>query len=219
MLDSSASARTAVQRDLIRCLLSDGSVRRSSALLAEGVQPQALADALDAAVIVRSAPGVYHLADLDTPPALLAIATASVRAPRAVVCLTTAAYVGGLLEDAPSTTWIALPLGSRTPQQDGGNEQVVRWSYRGALEVGLTRETICGVEVTLTDPARTVVDLFRYARYVGGEETAIRAGTGFLRRGGDPAAILATADILTTPAGTMRRLMTVAERWRAIQAA
>ena len=39
MLDSSASVRTAVQRDLIRRLLSDGSVRRSSALLAAGVQP------------------------------------------------------------------------------------------------------------------------------------------------------------------------------------
>ncbi|PZR09199.1 MAG: hypothetical protein DI532_20600 [Azospirillum brasilense] len=203
------------QRELIRHLLSDGSVRRSTSLLADGVQPQALADALEAGVIVRAAPGAYHLATASSPSGLLAVAAAAVRAPKAVVCLTTAAHFCGLLDEAPATVWLALPAGARIPRLGGVQEQVMHWSFRGAFDLGVVEDTVCGVGIRRTDAPRTVVDLLRYARYVGGEETGLRAGFRFVRQGGDPGAVLAAANALAIPAKTVRKLTVAVDAWQA----
>jgi predicted transcriptional regulator of viral defense system len=218
MPDTPSSPGEVTQRALIRHLLSDGKVWRSASLLAAGVQAQAIADALEAGVINRVAPGAYHLASATAPSSLVAVAAACSRAPRSVICLTTAAYLCGLLDDAPTTTWVALPAGARVPKRGSTNEQVVHWSYRGAFEVGLDTGEICGVEVRWTGPARTVVDLLRYARYVGGEDTARRVGQRFLERGGKPSTILATASALATPAKTLRSLDAVVSEWHAAKA-
>ena len=206
MTDTLSSAGRMTQRDLIRHLLSDGSVRRSASLLADGVRPSALADALEAGVVVRAAPGAYHLASSESPSFLLAIATACARASGALVCLTTAAHLCGLLDEPPATVWIARPVGARVPKRGTIREQVVHWRNPGAFEVGVVRDVVCGVEVRRTNPVRTVVDVFRYARYVGGEETALRIGSRFLRQGGDPGSVLVTAGAVGTPGKTLSAL-------------
>lgn len=206
MADTSSPTGRMTQRDLIRHLLADGSVRRSATLLAEGVRPSALADALETGVVVRAAPGAYHLASSACPPALLAIATACTRATGALVCLTTAAHLCGLLDEPEDIVWIARPVGARVPKRGTAREQVVHWRNPGAFEVGVVQDVVCGVEVRRTDPARTVVDVFRYARYVGGEETALRIGSRFLRQGGDPASVLVTAQAVGTPRKTLSAL-------------
>jgi hypothetical protein len=202
------------QRAMLERLLSDGCVRRSAQLVAEGVQPQAISDAVRAGVVTKAAPGAYYLTLSVAPPERLAIAVACVRAPRGTVCLLTAAWLCGLA-DAPSPiTWLALPVGAHIPRPGNGQEQFIHWSYDGAFDVGVVSDEVCGVRLLRTDPSRTIVDLFRYSRYLGGDHGGMEAGIRFLRQGGDPSAVLDVAHRLAAPATTMRRLEVAVNQWQ-----
>ena len=211
-------SNVASQHVLLQELLADGSVRRSAYLLAAGVRAQALADAVRAGVVIRAAPGAYHLPVTGPPSARLAIAVACIRSSRATVCLLSAAWLCGLVDEPSSTTWLALPVGAHTPRRGYMPEQILRWSYAGAFEEGVVTEEICGVVVRHTDAPRTVVDLLRYARYLGGEDVGLQAGARYVRQGGDPVAILGVANRMATPASTMRRLTSAVEEWQGILA-
>lgn len=202
------------QRAMLERLLADGCVRRSAQLLAEGVQPQAISDAVRAGVVTKAAPGAYYLTSSSAPPERLAVAVACVRAPRATVCLLTASWLCGLADTPPPITWLALPVGAHIPRPGSSQEQFIHWSYQGAFDKGVLRDEICGVSLLRTGPARTVLDLVRYSRYLGGEHAGTEAGIRFLGQGGDPAAILDLAHRLATPVTTMRRLKAAVERWQ-----
>jgi predicted transcriptional regulator of viral defense system len=203
------------QHVLLRQLLSDGSVRRSAHLLAAGVRAQALADAARAGIVVRAAPGAYHLPVDGKPSTRLAIAIACVRSPRATVCLLSAAYLCGLVDEHPSMTWLALPVGAHAPKQGDLPEQILRWSYAGAFEEGVVTDEVCSVPLRRTDTLRTIVDLLRYARYLGGEDAGLQAGARYVRQGGNPTLVLEVAERLATPASTMRRLTSAVQEWQA----
>lgn len=197
------------QRAMLERLLSDGSVRRSADLIAQGIQPQAIADALRAGVITRAAPGAYHAASTTIQPEVLALAVACTRAPRAVACLLSAAYLCDLTDEPPPITWLALPVGFHAPKEGGRRQQVLHWSHPGAFEAGVVQTELCGVAVRHTSRARTVVDLFRYSRYLSGEEAGTRAAGRFLRGGGSLATLLRMAEEVAAPTRTVRALTTV----------
>ena len=194
------------QRAMLERLLSDGSVRRSAELIAQGVQPQAIADALRAGVITRAAPGAYHATSTAIQPEMLAVAVSCLRTPRAIVCLLSAAYLCNLTDAPPPVTWLALPIGSHAPKKGEGRQQILHWSHPGAFDAGVVQTQLCGVTVRHTSAARTVVDLFRYSRYLAGDEAGTRAAGRFLRRGGDLATLLRIADQVAAPSRTVRAL-------------
>ncbi|WP_338665913.1 hypothetical protein VQH23_12180 [Pararoseomonas sp. SCSIO 73927] len=206
------------QRALLEQLLSDGCVRRSAYLLAAGVRAQALADAVRAGIVVRAAPGAYHLPMAGRPSARLAIAVACARSSRATVCMLSAAYLCGLVDAPPVLTWLALPVGAHAPKHGGLPERILRWSHAGAFGEGVVTDELCGVTLRRTDAPRTVVDLLRYARYLGEDDAGLHAGARYVRQGGDPAALLKVAERLATPASTMRRLTSAVQEWQGIYA-
>ena len=186
--------------------LSGGVVRRSSDLLAAGVRPQTIANALSAGVIARTAHGAYHLADDAPEPWLGGLAAACARMPRAVVCLTSAAHFEVLVDEPPPLTWLAMPLQVHAAKVGRVPHRVLRWSYDGAFDVGVVEDTVCGVPIRRTTGARTVVDLIRYGRHVGGEALGIEAGRRFATAGGDIAEVSGIARQLRAPAAAMRTL-------------
>ncbi len=203
------------QKDHLERLLANGSVKRSSELLAGGVRPQAIANALRSGFITRSARGAYHLTGASPPAAMVAIASACARMPHAVVCLTSAAFLNGLVDQPPSVTWLALPAQVHMAKKGHSPSRVLRWSHKGALEVGVVQGEVCGVPIRHTGPTRTIVDLIRYARHLGGERPGIDAGRRFLEQGGDPLSILTAAKELGIPARALRTLTLVVEALRA----
>ncbi len=126
------------------------------------------------------------------------------RMPRAVICLTSAAYLAGLLDEAPGPTWVALPAPSHGARLDGVPHRLLRWSFPGAFEVGIANDLLEGVAVKRTDPVRTVVDLIRYARHVRSQYAGVRAGRRLVIRGGDPLEILEVARTTRAPAAALR---------------
>ncbi len=163
--------------------------------LARGVHPRDLYAGRDSGLIIELSRGVFRHAD--APPAsypdLLAVAY---RAPRAIVCLLSAAAVHDLTDEIPAAVQVAVPKRSRPPQITFPPTEVIRFDAE-TFELGLTGvEAAPGEQIRIYDPARTVVDLMRL-RHRFGEPTALAALHRYLRRrDAHPAVLLELAAAL-----------------------
>lgn len=109
--------------------------------------------------------GLYRLSEIE-PTELETIAMVASAAPNAIVCLLTALRIHEIGTQSPHEVWIALDRKSRKPARLPAKVRIVRFS--GAmLTYGVIRRSMLGVPVSITSPARTVVDCFRYRNKVG----------------------------------------------------
>lgn len=109
--------------------------------------------------------GLYRLSDVEVTE-LETVAMVASAVPNAIVCLLTALRIHEIGTQSPHEVWIALDRKSRKPTRLPAKVRIVRFS--GAmLTYGVTRTTMLGVPVSITSPARTVVDCFRYRNKVG----------------------------------------------------
>lgn len=109
--------------------------------------------------------GLYRLSEVE-PNELETIAMVASAAPNAIICLLTALRVHGIGTQSPHEVWIALDRKSRKPRRVPARLRIVRFS--GAmLTYGVVKRSMLGVPVSITSPARTVVDCFRYRNKVG----------------------------------------------------
>lgn len=115
--------------------------------------------------LIRVGRGTYIRADAEITEHHT-LATVAVRIPGAVVNLLSALSFHGLTDELPSAVWIAIARGSHTPRLDTPTLEVT-WTAPRFLELGVTKHRIEGVTVAVTEPARTVVDCFKFRRRVG----------------------------------------------------
>ena len=123
--------------------------------------------------------GLYRLASADVTE-LSSLADVSKRVPHAAVCLLSALQVHGLTTEVPHAVWLLIDREARTPNIQSPKLEIVHASGEARTH-GLERRVIDGVKVTLTTPAKTVADCFRYRRHVG-MEVAISALKDYLRK-------------------------------------
>ncbi len=115
-------------------------------------------------LIERVARGIYKLAGSDENSWTL-WAAVSLRNPKAVFCLNSAASYHGIIENMAANLNIAVPKAARKPTEEltgGMSARFLKWSDT-SMEKGVSTVVIDGVGVKITDPARTVVDMFRYS--------------------------------------------------------
>jgi hypothetical protein len=167
-----------------------GRFLRSSEL---GVRPQALVKAEKAGRLERVAPGVYLPAGVRRH-ALAEAAAWTLRQPAAVVALYTAAVFHGLTDAFERGTWLFVPKGASPPRSTTAAVHsmiVLPELLTGAAhDLGLQTIPVHGVDVRLTGPDRTVVDLWRYSRLVP-REYALEALRRRVRMPGFRLALLA----------------------------
>ncbi len=109
--------------------------------------------------------GIYRLSEVE-PSELETLAMVAVASPNAIVCLLTALRVYGIGTQVPHEVWIAIDRKARAPKRVPVRLRIVRFS--GAmLTYGVVKYPMLGVPVSITSPARTVVDCFRYRAKVG----------------------------------------------------
>src|SRR6185437_12680963 len=115
--------------------------------------------------VVRPARGLYQLPE---PPrhAAHTLAEAASLVPKGVICLISALQFHELTLQMPSEIWMAIDRTAWRPRIEYPPVRFVRFSGT-ALTDGVKRHRIEGVEVAITDPARTIVDCFRYRGKVG----------------------------------------------------
>jgi predicted transcriptional regulator of viral defense system len=109
--------------------------------------------------------GLYRLLEVE-PTELETIAMVASAVPNAIVCLLTALRVHEIGTQSPHEVWIAIDRKGRKPRRVPTKLRIVRFS--GAmLTYGVVKRSMLGVPVSITSPARTIVDCFRYRNKVG----------------------------------------------------
>ena len=171
---------TTSQRDRTVALLKANGPMRGIELSGAGVHPETLARMLKDQTLTRVTRGLYQLADAEvTAPHNLAEIARLV--PKGVICLVSALQFHDLTLQIPGRVWLAIGSKARKPKIDYPPVRVVRFGPR-ALSLGVQTHNVDGVSVPIFDPAKTVVDCFRFRQHVGldvaleGLHNVIRSG-------------------------------------------
>lgn len=153
------------QRERAVDFLRQHGMARLSELKAEGIAEETLARLVRAGEVTRLTRGLYQLSDAEMQTEQT-LAEAAKLVPRGVVCLTSALQFHGLTVQLPSAVWIAIPRDSHRPRIAYPPIRIVRYGDK-TFDLGIETHTISGVEVRIYDPARTVVDCFRFRNKIG----------------------------------------------------
>jgi predicted transcriptional regulator of viral defense system len=151
---------------------------RTGDLAPLGIKRSYLERWLTQGVIERVARGLYRFADADITE-LATITEVARRAPGAVICLLSALQVHELGVENPSAVWLMIERHARIPKIDFVDTEIVRASG-AALSHGQEARLVEGMEVTITTPAKTVADCFRFRKHIG-LEPALDALRDYLR--------------------------------------
>ena len=153
------------QRDVVLCLCRQKGLVRMSDIRNAGIGPETVARLVREGVVARVARGLYQIADA-MPDPQRSLAEASARVPRGVICLTSALQFHELTLQMPTAVWIAIDRTGWKPKVDYPPVRFVRFSGH-ALAGGVKRHLIEGVEVPIFEPAKSIVDCFRYRNKIG----------------------------------------------------
>jgi predicted transcriptional regulator of viral defense system len=153
------------QQDRAVSLLKQRGMARLSELTRAGVTAATVSRMKEKGLILQLSRGLYQLPDtaLDVNHSL---AEAAKLVPKGVICLVSALAFHGLTDTIPSRVWMAIGPKDRRPRTDHPPLQFVRFGDK-VLRSGVEEHRIEGVPVRIYNPAKTVIDLFRYRRSAG----------------------------------------------------
>jgi predicted transcriptional regulator of viral defense system len=115
--------------------------------------------------IQRVARGVYAPISTKTSESNT-LAIASTKVPKGVLCLISALHYYGLTTQVPWEVWLAIDKHSRKPKITEFQVHFV-WYSPNMLNTGVTSVTIDGAPVRIFNPAKTIVDCFKYRHKIG----------------------------------------------------
>ncbi|MBI1401035.1 type IV toxin-antitoxin system AbiEi family antitoxin domain-containing protein [Hyphomonas sp.] len=153
------------QREKTISLLKRKGIMRLSELMAEGISQPTLSRLVNAGELVRPARGLYELAETEFE-LTHTLATVTKRVPRGVICLISALQYHDITLQTSNRVWVAIGESDRKPQLHYPKVRIVRFGEK-AFERGIESHRIDGVAVRIFDPAKSVVDCFRYRNTVG----------------------------------------------------
>lgn len=152
-----------------------------------GVHPSAMARLEHEGTLRRLVPGVYVGAEHPTHP-LVDAAAWTLRHPDVVVGLLTAAVHHGLTDAFARGTWLFVPLGGSPPRSRVVDVHVVQTARHfvdpaSDDQNGIVTIEVHGVDVRVTNPERTTLDLWRYPRRISRENALVALGRCVQREG------------------------------------
>lgn len=130
-------------------------------------------------IVEQVGSGLYRLADAEATE-METIAMVASAVPHAIVCLLSALRVHEIGTQSPHQVWLAIDRKARKPMRLPAKTNIVRFSGP-MLTYGVVTQAMQGVPVRLTNPARTVVDCFRYRNKIG-RDVAMEALRDTVRR-------------------------------------
>ena len=116
-------------------------------------------------VAEKAGAGLFRLTDAAVTE-METIAMVASAVPHAIVCLLSALRVHDIGTQSPRQVWLAIDRKARRPTRVPAAIRVVRFSGQ-MLSYGVSTQSMQGVPVRITSPARTVVDCFRYRNKIG----------------------------------------------------
>lgn len=144
-----------------------------------GIHREVLRRLTEQGRLVRVARGAYAPASAE-PSTHHDLAVAATRVPGGVVCLLSALAYHEIGTQLPHEVWMTIDRRAHKPRLDRPRMRFVLASG-AALKLGVETVKIDGVAVPIYNPAKSVVDCFRYRRHVG-LEVALEALRETLRQ-------------------------------------
>lgn len=146
-------------------LVQRHGIMRQSELTKRGVNSATLARLVKDGVLHRPSRGLYELANADIGISH-SLAEVAKRVPKGVICLISALQFHEITLQAPRSVWLAIGSKDRKPTLKHPPTRIVRFSPK-ALTLGVEIQTIDSVPVKIFDPAKSIVDCFRFRTTVG----------------------------------------------------
>lgn len=153
------------QTDRAMLLLKELGMARLSEMTSAGITAATISRMKQKGLILQLGRGLYQRADSDHQ-ANHVLAEASKISPKGVICLVSALAFHELTDTLPPRVWVAI--GSRDRKSSAAHPPIefVRFNKK-VLYSGIDTHRIEGVSVNITNPAKTIVDLFRYRQSEG----------------------------------------------------
>ena len=153
------------RQKIISYFQNHGGVARFSSILKAGFHPDVLTALEREGKVEKIARGLYRLTDytLGSHPDLV---TASLQAPRGVICLLSALAFHETTNEIPRSVDIAIPAGSRANKIKYPPVRFYRFSPK-AWEAGIENREIEGHKVRVYNLAKTIVDCFKFRNKIG----------------------------------------------------
>ncbi len=139
---------------------------RDVTLREAGISSTVISQAVRAGDLVRLSRGVYQRPDADVDEHV-SLSEVIARVPMAVVTLISALQFHEIGTQQAHAVWILLRQNAVRPRVNYPRIEVVRSRVDAAFTVGVHEYELNGIMVQVTNPARTVVDCFKYRNRVG----------------------------------------------------
>ncbi len=180
-----------VQRAVLEGLMRDGAIRRSRDLAKKGVAAATVQRALADGWLEKVSRGTYRKAGANHEEGEH-LAEVMARVSEGVVCLHSAAALHGLGDLEPRDVWIGIPHAAKPTALHNRGVRFVRWRRTEAFREGVSERRVCGIQVKVTGPARTVVDLLTL-KGGSGWDVGLRCLGDYFRNGGSSAELRSSA--------------------------
>lgn len=176
------------QRSQLLRLAAESRLLREERLREAGISSTVISQAVQAGELIRLSRGVYHHpeAELDEN---LSLSEVTARVPQAVITLLSALQFHQIGTQQPHAVWILLKQNAVTPRIDYPPIEVIRSRVAASFSTGVDSHTLNDIPVRITDPARTVVDCFKYRNRVG-LDVCLEALKDILQRGLKPVEVM-----------------------------
>ena len=147
-------------------LASEQEVLTTRQLLAAGISDQGIARLVKGGELTRIRRGVYRHRDspLTENHDLIQVMHS---APRAVIVLISALKFHDIGTQQAYEVWIQLPVQTRVPKIDWPPIRVIRTRVKKLQSLGVEVHQLGGIDVPITNPARTVADCFKHRNKLG----------------------------------------------------
>ena len=155
-------------------------ILRSRDLVARGLPRAYLGRLAQEGLVERLGRGLYRTRNIALTEQHT-LAEVCRRVPQGVVCLLSALRYHNLTTQSPADVWLALGSKARAPKTDLLPLRIVRFSA-ATLAAGIEERLIEGVPVRVYDPAKTVVDCFKFRNKIGLEVALEALRTGWRER-------------------------------------
>ncbi len=146
-------------------LLKKEGVLRPCDLDAHQIPRRYLSRLYQKGLLERTARGLYIAAHAELSEKQTMVEV-SKRIPKGKICLLSALVVHEMTTQSPFEIWVAIDRKARLPQVNDLPVRIVRFSGE-ALTSGVGNHLIDGVTVPVYNPAKTVVDCFKYRNKIG----------------------------------------------------
>ena len=149
----------------IASLLQSQALLRPSDAVALGYSRMYLAQLARQGLVRKISRGLYATPQRKESE-FSSLAEIASKHPKALVCLLSALSFHGLTTQAPHEVWIAIGNKDRIPKMSYPPLRIVRFGGETHSD-GVASHTMDGVEVKVTNIAKTIVDCFKFRNKIG----------------------------------------------------